>query len=650
MLAPLALALASLAPIATPTLTKDVIARHVRTRYPASLIGKVDTATFLIDAHATGLVRTPQEAAYARTVFQSMRNDFFGVHSLTPNATEPCHVDLSPVQSANGPNVLEAEPNDTAAWADELRIGDGYLGSISQAFEVDVFAFQISQPARVVIATGPGLTNPLADTTLRLEDEAGALVWFADDSPGNLYAAISLTLMPGRYTVAVGGFFVLQGSYEVTTSATPITPTPVGLGTNRQDAITRLGEVAVYDLQLPVNTRLDIQVLGGFLFDPNLLLRSATGTDIVGNDDAMGLNARILIELPAGSYQLWVQGFLGGIGTFTLNVGGGPTALGNRCGRTYQDNFQSDFEFDLYPVGLTGTPLTLLHADLTPAGMVPTSDPALQVFDRSFRRIAYNDDFPGRLSNIDMPLPPGTYYVLAAPSIGSRPGDYAISLSCSRTVQPTPLTCTTPITATVTRPGQAVAFAKSPRTSIPLELVTDTSPYGITIDPVLTVLDSQGNLIAYDDDGGTGVNAAAGTVVGEDTSYVVLWSYDGVSTGSTDLLVRCPVSFQGSFSLGSTIDLAHLAKAGRLVYGYVAQSLLTTPIACPPLDGWLLLDPFTVFLVYDFVVPASGTMTMSYPVRNDPLLIGESLAVQTIQKDLFTGQTYFTNAQLITIR
>jgi hypothetical protein len=87
------------------------------------------------------------------------------------------------------------------------RIGTDFGTMQVGAVDVDLFRFSTATPGVVTITASRNLAEPADfDTFLRLFSASGAQVTFDDDSAGNLFSRITVSLTPGEYVVGISSF------------------------------------------------------------------------------------------------------------------------------------------------------------------------------------------------------------------------------------------------------------------------------------------------------------------------------------------------------------------------------------------------------------------------------------------------------------
>ncbi len=255
------------------------------------------------------------------------------------------------------------EPNDTAATATVLNVGQQAFGDITAGDE-DWFAITLASDQDYNIWTSPGFSGAIGDTRVRIVESDGVTV-VVDVDDGNTsthgyYSTLRGTLTAGSYFIAVRGYdATTAGSYTLDAVFAPLgtyvpaltpaaegaenndprpsygsgTPTPVALGSLVSGEILTGGGGASYtdpaadydffELQLAADATLSLETVTGAaapaLSDSVLFLVDDTFAVIRSDDDSgAGLLSRLDESLAAGTYYVVVKGW--GTGNYDLAV------------------------------------------------------------------------------------------------------------------------------------------------------------------------------------------------------------------------------------------------------------------------------------------------------------------------------------------
>ena len=624
---------------------REALRAFLNTQYGSEQRAKLRTADFLRDARQAGLVLSADHEALATAVLCRDRCQAFGIPSTDEIGSEPgLPLDLPPGHGQSSLASSEREPNDTRGFADEVFLGDTYVGTIANAFERDWFAIDVPVEGVLTLTSNAGTTGtPIQDTTLTLTDERGGFLDFNDDRGLSLYAQLSVPVRPGRYHARVGGFFLQTGSYEVVTSFTASPIQNLAAGQTTQGALSLRGEIRAYALPLVNDMTLRLDCLGINAFVPSLSLRTGSGAEIAVSRPSAPTTATIDISLPRGEYQLWVRENRGASGLFSLQVRGNLTAVGDTCSRTMQGSLATPYRFDIHGIeNPTGHVLRSVLSTVV-RGTNPARDTYIELYDETFRLMARNDDAPGRpaLSSLDLPLPPGSYWVLVSSFPGTPMGDYDFQATCQWTPVTRSIGCDAPELVTLNAPGDAILLEVDPGNATAFEVVTRVTS-GSNLDATLTLLARNGHVLDYDENGTGTLEALAGAFIPERGAYVLVTGNENTSTGSAELIGTSPLNLRGPQQVGTYVDVVSIAKEFDICVLYGAQSVLATPLRLPPVNGNLWIDPFTVFMILSFVAPANGRHTLTISIPMDPSLIGSNAFFQSVVKVAGSQRTFLT--------
>ena len=106
------------------------------------------------------------------------------------------------------PGVLETEPNDGFRQAQQVTVPQTIFGSIHADANVDVFAFELTQPARLRISVEAAVLGSGLDPMLTLLTQDGAILMSNDDSDEGRDAQVTAELPAGKFLL------VLQDAHD----------------------------------------------------------------------------------------------------------------------------------------------------------------------------------------------------------------------------------------------------------------------------------------------------------------------------------------------------------------------------------------------------------------------------------------------------
>jgi hypothetical protein len=253
---------------------------------------------------------------------------------------------------------------------------------------------------------------------------------------------------------------------------------------------------------------------GTTLADPTLALLNASGTQLAFNDDFSGRNSQITFTATtSGTYFLDAGAFSSGTGSYTLlaaditpsddfsdntSTTGSITVGGSRSGVVNIDG-----DRDWFRIALIGGQTYRFNLDGT-----TLSDPTLALLNASGSRLAFNDDFSGRNSQITFTATTSGTYFLDAGAYSSGTGSYTLLAANTTPVRTTDdvagnASTSARITAGGSRTG--VVNFNGDRDWFRIALTAGRT-YRFNLngnslaDPTLALLSASGSQLAFNDD------------------------------------------------------------------------------------------------------------------------------------------------------
>jgi hypothetical protein len=198
---------------------------------------------------------------------------------------------------------------------------------------VEGWRMRVDVPTRVRLVGASADFPPM----VALTDEELNLISVADAAgPGR--AALSWLLLPGDYRVFAGSFYSGAGDLDVSLEEIEICTAAPALALGSPVQGTLAGGDCQYDpwadryadaylLTLDAPTRVQFDLTSGS-FDAILFVTRLDGS-LVGQDDDSGdgLNSRLVVDLPSGTYRVWASSYQRGLtGAYTLSAVAAPAA------------------------------------------------------------------------------------------------------------------------------------------------------------------------------------------------------------------------------------------------------------------------------------------------------------------------------------
>jgi hypothetical protein len=458
--------------------------------------------------------------------------------------------------------------NGDPAHATALSIGTTASGTVSDAGDVDFFSFTVTGGVQSVRfwttdGTGSGCAGGV-DTVLEVRDGAGQVLGSNDDSGSELCSAVTVTVAPGTYYVAVGAASGTPFAYRLFSSpvtggiAEPnddfATASPVMAGTVLQGTLTPTDYQDYLTFTVDGAAKRVVITLydaGGQTCDG----RASTGLydtsqqSVVWSSSAGAGCVRYDLILAPGSYYLGVFS-QGEAVSYSLFIQELPlaaelepddvisTASPLSPGTPVVASIGSASDVDVYvfTVPANGTLVQLETSDGTGNDCVGI-DTNLQLLDGAGALIVNQDQGGiGNCSKVVRVVPAGTYYAVVT---GFAPASFPYMLRLDLTAS-VPLSLAQPVAATNRSSRDLQAWAvqvPGPGASLLRARTYDpTSGYCFAVTSDVWVFDDAGGLVTQ----GSGDCQDLTAAVSSGTYYVAVgsnWDYPGpytlaVTTGS----------------------------------------------------------------------------------------------------------------------
>ena len=367
-----------------------------------------------------------------------------------------------------------------------------------------------------------------SDPYLTLLAPGGVEIAVDDDSAGD-YNALIMTELNSGTTYTIAASFYADGDGEFTLVVAPAETIPSGGGEMRVNGSTGY----VFTPNEPGMWEFVTSNCGSD--DPFLSLFDTNGFDVAYDDDGgEGYNARIVEDLSMQTYYLYATGYDGTDANYVLTVAPASEAP----------------PIEIPPGGgsarIDGDTICLFTPNQSGVWTISTSnsgsaDPAVALYDVYRNFIAGDDDSGGGYdAYFTVTLNEGVNYVIdvmfysgSTTTLSVEPGGNDFLSIEVQTPDEYPLT---PFDETDS--GIIIFF---------------TSDNG-SLDPVLRLYSSNGDLISEDDDGGDGLNSFLPTLLLRGETYVLATDNYGGATGTYTLNIFLPVIFP---SAGGEMNISH---------------------------------------------------------------------------------------------
>ncbi|GAM97239.1 extracellular neutral protease B [alpha proteobacterium U9-1i] len=501
---------------------------------------------------------TPTEAGFVFVEARGFSEDAAGGYVLNVSA---------------GPVPPDDAGNDATTRA-RVTPGGAVSGTLESEGDVDWYRLSARTSQRYRIAlNGADGDGALGDPVLRVIDSNGVEVAANDDSETGLNSLLEFSPNAnGDVFIEAGGFGgQATGAYTLNVTAERA-PTDSVAG----DSHTR-GRLA---LDASVSDGLDfagdrdwrrIRLEGGQsyrftlnsntdaatpLTDPLIKIFGNDSVELAADDDGGdGFNSYLEFTAPeSGNYFVEARGFgddaTGGY-TLTARAGDIPADASTDASLSADGDFRSGVlspagDRDWYRIELAegqGLRLAVAGAEGVPGGVL--SDPYIALYGPDGNVVAENDDANGDLNSwleYSAAAAGAHYLEVRGFSAETAEGAYTIQLTAGEI-------------GASSDTAEYIMAAGAPRQST-IATAGDADWYGIdlvegrayrinlvssdgTLDPVVTLFNAEGQAIATDDDGGTGVNAYLTYVpITGGTHYIAAAAYESQTTGGYMLTIN----------------------------------------------------------------------------------------------------------------
>ncbi len=422
------------------------------------------------------------------------------------------------------------------------------------------------------------------DGLLELRSEDGTLLTQDDDSGTGLNPLIEGFVLEnaGDYLIVLTSFGETgRGAYTLTVSVGEALPTTTVIEAGQtltQPLATEGASVFAFNAEAEQTISLAAAPLTlDSDLDLYIEILSPTGELIAADDDSgWRFNPALVgVELPeSGTYQINVQSFSGTAGDFSLSVAEGAVYLasdGQPAETLPFDGEQANLSLNL----AAGEARQFIF-EATQGNIlnITSSNPAIGV------EIFASDGSDQILSEGELLIPADSTYVLVVYAAEATNGDVQIALFEDIAVEPVKtagglLAPDTPVQDTLAR-GEQKQWTFAPVLTGTYTFVLNSEDAAGKFDPYLVVLDTEGNLLAQDDDSGGNFNPLIANFAVTGGSKVILEvrGFDNNSAGDYLLAVVTDSVAEVSTLDGGEMGVGDV-RLNQLLPGQQAEFSLT---------------------------------------------------------------------------
>ncbi len=441
-----------------------------------------------------------------------------------------------------------------------VDVGGNVNGSLDYPGDHDWYRVRLEQGQSYRFSLNGSGDHPLADPLLRIRDSRGQELAMDDDGGEGFNAYLEFTApATGVYYLdaqafdpsAIGGYALSAGAGDIPADANTDAVLSAD-GDAREGAIAPAGDQDWYKINLASGQGVRVAVNAadseGALQDPLIVMHGPDGAELARDDDGgQGLNSWLEFVAPAaGAYYLEVRGFSEEAhGRYSINVTAGEIGASadgadqieaNGDGRTAMIN--ADGDADWFAITLVeGRPYRFNLLGSEPDAL---ADPVLTLYDAEGHEVASDDDGgTGANSYLSYTSVAGGQYYAAVSSFNNT-GKGRYTLTATDTDVPGGAST-----------DEALDAANGDDRLSAIEIPGDLDDYRVDLeagahylievvargdnplgDPHLAILNSDGERVAANDDGGQGRNARLRFTPPQAGSYLIQASGLGGSTGS----------------------------------------------------------------------------------------------------------------------
>ena len=332
-------------------------------------------------------------------------------------------------------------------------------------------------------------------------------------------------------------FFDTIPANVLTTSSVTVSAGPNGIGSNT-GIIHSAGDQDWFRISLRAGELYQFQLNSTSGVDPTLALHNAAGVQVAFDDDSgPGLNSLLTYRAPtAGNYYLDAGGYSSSVGSYSVVAREVPATTATYASVGINTSVQGDIQDandqDYYAVSLVAGQSYIFDVDGT-----TLSDPTLALRNSVGTQLAFNDDGgPGFDSRIEFTAGSSGMYFLDVGGYSSNTGSYSLATRIDDAADD--IYTLDSIAANGVMSGQINSAADQDFFRIFLvagqNYTFDAVGVGLT-DPTLAVRNSAGTQLAFDDDGGAGLDSHISfTATSTGTHYLDVGGYLG-ATGTYNL-------------------------------------------------------------------------------------------------------------------
>ena len=464
------------------------------------------------------------------------------------------------------PTGSDDHPN-TVGSNTPVVAGTTVTGELEIGGDKDVFALSVEAGAtyQIDLRGSPSSLGTLSDPLVRIIDSNGASLAEDDDSGTGLESKLEYTAVSsGTVYIEAGAFSSRQtGTYQidvVSASSSDDQPNAIGnnssltIGSVQTGDIEEVGDVDVFSLSVDAGTTYTIDQKGffssvGTLQDTLLTLRDGNGSILAQNDDGgFRLESQIsYVAANTGIVYVEADAFGSNTGTYEISVGSssnsGDQANGPGAGLTVISpgtSITGDLEVggdkDVFSLSLAAGATYQIDLRGSTSGLGTLTDPLLRILDADSQVLAENDDGgQGFESSISFTATTGGEVFIEAGAFStSQTGTYQVDVAqtsvstrslgdlIGQTAEHAPITPLDTIfggAIDFQNDRDMYQFILEAGVTYQFDVRGSNSSHGTLWDPQAFLYNSDGVIVAQDDDSGTAFDASIAYTAPTSGSY-----------------------------------------------------------------------------------------------------------------------------------
>jgi hypothetical protein len=540
--------------------------------------------------------------------------------TITPTTTGTYYISArSAVATGTGTYTVSLTQTSAAddyagstATTGTVAVGGTATGNLETGNDSDWFRVTLTAGAtyQIDVRGSASAGGTLSDPYLNLRNSSGTSLAADNDSGTGLDARLSYTATSsGTYYISASSLSANSGTYTVAITQTAAADDyPASTATTGSVAVggTQTGNIETTSdrdwirVTLTAGQRYDITMRGaaaggGTLTNPLFYLRDSSGGLITsGTNPSGGMSSLSYAATTTGAYYIEAAGYQNvGTGTYTVGVvqqiatddyaASSATTAVVAVGGTQAGDIETATDRDWFRVTLTAGQTYTINVRAGPAGGGTLASPFALLKDAGGATVATGSNPSGGNSSLTYTATTtGNYYIEAGAYQNAGTGTYTVEVagvSVAGPVQPgADDTTLTPLTLAPNGSATGSITPLGDKDWYRIALIGGVNYYSFRLegntlrDPYLRLLDSSGNGIAVDDDGGSGLDSLIVYTVPTTGIYYLEASSATILAGQTGSYVISASTFVRTDDYAASGQTTGSIAVGGSVTGNIEQA------------------------------------------------------------------------------